>query len=454
MPGRGERSIDEVIRKLHLPKRYPAIATVRFDPSSSRPADEEEAAVVDRARDSGDVVILDAGPVKGTDRSSPVVRFYTPVYESSAAPVDSQARLDQFRGCVIADLRLDALLAGVFGTEPDARVSLALFNAPPSPATRVYATPSFDLPSARFSDARPFERGGKAWTLEVRSAPGLDLISSRGLVPQIFAAGLLLSGLLAALTWVEARSRRRAQQLLATEREALAEAERMSRQKDEFLATLSHELRTPINAIIGWTHMLREMRLPDQTREKALDTVQRNAQIQAQLIDDLLDMSRIVAGKGRLDMRRLELTQVIDAALNVVRPSASDRNLLLHTTVPPNLPRVNGDAERLQQVLCNLLTNAIKFTPEGGRIEVEARSVQGTVQLAVKDSGVGIDHEFLPYVFERFRQADASTTRAHGGLGLGLSIAKSLIELHGGTIRADSDGPQRGATFTITLPAQ
>jgi signal transduction histidine kinase len=351
-------------------------------------------------------------------------------------------------------MALEVLLAGVFGTEPEPRVGFALFDGPPSPATRVYATASFDLPSARFSDVRAFEHGGKTWTLHVRSAPGLDLISSRGLVPQIFAAGFLLSALLAALTALEARSRRRAQQLLASEREALAEAERMSRQKDEFLATLSHELRTPINAIIGWTQMLREMRLPDQTRAKALDTVQRNAQIQAQLIDDLLDMSRIVAGKGRLDLRRLELNEVIDSALNVVRPSASERNLLLQTTVAPNLPRVNGDAERLQQVLCNLLTNAIKFTPEGGRIEVAATIAHGAVELAVKDSGVGIEREFLPYVFERFRQADASTTRAHGGLGLGLSIAKSLIELHGGTIRAESDGPQRGATFTITLPAQ
>jgi PAS domain S-box-containing protein len=242
-------------------------------------------------------------------------------------------------------------------------------------------------------------------------------------------------------------------QLLEAERRAREEAERIGRMKDEFLATLSHELRTPLNAILGWSQILARGDLDAEQAAKAFDSIARNAKTQAKIVEDLLDMSRIVSGKVRLDIQPVDATAAIDTALDVIRPAAEAKGLLLRRTVPPRLPAVNADPSRLQQILWNLLTNAVKFTPAGGRIDVSVHEVGGALEIAVADTGQGVRADFLPYVFERFRQADASTTRAHGGLGLGLSIVKSLVELHGGTIRVSSPGEGLGATFLLTLPA-
>jgi signal transduction histidine kinase/CheY-like chemotaxis protein len=250
-----------------------------------------------------------------------------------------------------------------------------------------------------------------------------------------------------------ARLYKQVQALLERERSLRTEAERVSQMKDEFLATLSHELRTPLNAIIGWTQLLLDGDRAAEARHKALHTIQRNARAQARLIDDLLDMSRIISGKVRLELREVDLHDVIDAALNVVRPTAVAKGVHLDTSLETDLSPVPGDASRLQQVVWNLLTNAIKFTPPGGRVQVTLAPDPGGVRLSISDTGVGIEPYFLPFVFDRFRQADGSTTRQHGGLGLGLSIVKNLTEMHGGTVEARSAGIDRGATFTITLPA-
>jgi PAS domain S-box-containing protein len=244
------------------------------------------------------------------------------------------------------------------------------------------------------------------------------------------------------------------EELLASERSARAEAERAGRMKDEFLATLSHELRTPLNAILGWSQLIRSGRLPDDELQHGLETIERNARVQTQLIDDLLDMSRIISGKVRLEVQRLNLADAVKAAVATVRPAADAKEILLKASIDDATGSVTGDPGRLQQVIWNLLSNAIKFTPRGGRVSVELnRSIdQSAAQMIVTDTGQGITAEFLPYVFDRFRQADASTTRRHGGLGLGLSIVKHLVEMHGGSVAAHSDGPGTGASFTITLP--
>jgi signal transduction histidine kinase/ActR/RegA family two-component response regulator len=243
----------------------------------------------------------------------------------------------------------------------------------------------------------------------------------------------------------------RLEDLVERERGLRAEAERVSRIKDEFLATLSHELRTPLNAIIGWVHLLMDGSLSPDAQRRALTTVRRNARQQARLIDDLLDMSRIVSGKVRLDVHPVDLNDTIEAAVNVVRPAALANNVTIEASPDHGAPFVLGDPGRLQQVLWNLLSNAVKFTPEGGRVHVALRHDEREVQVVVSDTGIGLDPAFLPYVFERFRQGDGSSTREHGGLGLGLSIVKSLVEMHGGKVHAASDGPGRGATFTIAL---
>ncbi|HVF28750.1 MAG TPA: ATP-binding protein [Pyrinomonadaceae bacterium] len=239
---------------------------------------------------------------------------------------------------------------------------------------------------------------------------------------------------------------------LIREQAARAEAEAANRLKDEFLATVSHELRTPLTAIIGWAQMLRAGRLDEGSAARALETIERQGKLQAQLIDDLLDVSRIITGKLRLDAQRVELALTIEAVMNAVGPAAEAKNIRLQKALDPQAGPVLGDPDRLQQVVWNLLSNAVKFTPKGGSVNVRLEQINSHVQITVSDTGAGIPTEFLPQVFAPFRQADGSTTRAQGGLGLGLSIVRHLVELHGGTVQADSRGVGQGATFTVKLP--
>lgn len=235
-------------------------------------------------------------------------------------------------------------------------------------------------------------------------------------------------------------------------RAAAEEAEKQGRMKDEFLATLSHELRTPLQAILGWTQLLLCGDCDATEARQGVEVIDRNANAQARIIEDLLDMSRILSGKVRLDVQKLRLAPLIEAALETVRPAAQAKEIRLHTLVDPQVQPIVGDPNRLQQVIWNLLTNAIKFTPTGGQVRVTVQRVESHIEISVMDTGVGINSDFLPYVFERFRQADASSTRRHGGLGLGLAIVKHLTELHGGSVRARSSGQGHGSTFTIMLP--
>ena len=240
--------------------------------------------------------------------------------------------------------------------------------------------------------------------------------------------------------------------LLDSEREARSQAERASRMKDEFLATLSHELRTPLNAVVGWANLLRSDKLTATELRKGLDTIERNARIQAQIIEDLLDMSRIISGKVRLNVQRIDLPNVLNQSMETIRATADAKSIHLDSVVDLHVGTILGDPDRLQQVFWNLLNNAIKFTPNGGEVQVLVKRVTTYIEVSVVDTGEGIAPEFLPYVFDRFLQGDASITRHHGGLGLGLAIVKQLVELHGGYVRVRSGGIGKGATFTVRLP--
>lgn len=239
---------------------------------------------------------------------------------------------------------------------------------------------------------------------------------------------------------------------LVGEQMARAEAETANRMKDQFLATVSHELRTPLNAIIGWSHLLKSGNLDKTTATRALETIDRNAKSQAQLIEDILDVSRMITGKLHLHNDPVDIVSVINAAIDSVQLAIDSKDLRLAVTIDPSARHTVGDSNRLQQVVWNLLANAIKFTPPGGQIEVKVGRAGRYLEIRVSDSGQGISPEFLPFIFERFRQADGTTTRQHGGLGLGLAIVRHLVELHGGTIEAASQGEGQGATFTIRLP--
>ena len=240
--------------------------------------------------------------------------------------------------------------------------------------------------------------------------------------------------------------------LLKREQESRAQAEAANRLKDEFLATLSHELRTPLNGIFGWVQLLRKDTLGPEQKIRALEIIERNAKTQIQLIDDLLDVSRIIQGKMQLRLTPVNLNVVVQAALDTVRPAAGAKQISLHCSVASSRELVSGDAERLQQVVWNLLVNAVKFTPEGGSVTVRVNHSQDKAQIVINDTGKGIAPPMLSYIFERFRQEDGTSTRAYGGLGLGLAIVRQLVDLHGGTVWADSAGEGQGATFTVELP--
>jgi PAS domain S-box-containing protein len=252
----------------------------------------------------------------------------------------------------------------------------------------------------------------------------------------------------------EAAERARAQaEASAAENERLyREAREANRLKDEFLATVSHELRTPLTAILGWAHMLRTGQFDGKSTANAFETIERNARAQAQLIEDLLDVSRIITGKLRIDVRPVNPNSFIEAAVEAVRPAAEAKGVRVQKVIDTGLATVSGDPVRLQQVVWNLLSNAIKFTPRGGRVQVRLERVNSHVEIVVSDTGLGIAQHFLPHVFDRFRQADGTTTRHHGGLGLGLAIVRHLVELHGGTVKAESGGEGLGSTFTVLLP--
>lgn len=240
-------------------------------------------------------------------------------------------------------------------------------------------------------------------------------------------------------------------ELLERERTARADAEKANRLKDEFLATVSHELRTPLNAVIGWSRMLRSGRLDSESATHALEVIERNAWAQKQIIEDILDVSRVITGKLQLNLGPVDLVTVVDAALDAVRPALEAKQIKIETIIDADLRIVQGDANRLQQVVWNLLSNAAKFTPTGGKVEVRVSHDDSHVQLQVSDTGPGIDPAFLPHVFERFRQADGSITRSYGGLGLGLAIVRHLVELHGGLITAENCRDGQGAIFTVRL---
>lgn len=248
------------------------------------------------------------------------------------------------------------------------------------------------------------------------------------------------------------RAENEREELLARERVLRGQAEELSRLKDEFLATMSHELRTPLNAIFGWITLLRTRRLDEATQARALETIERNARTQKRLIEDLLDVSRIVSGKITLELGDVVPQRVIEGAIATMQPAAQAKEVTIVPLLGEVTGVVRGDSARLQQVVCNLLSNAIKFTAPGGRIDVELAMGDGQVKISVTDTGQGIKPEFLPHVFERFRQEDGSISRRHGGLGLGLAIVRHLVDLHSGAVEAASDGEGCGARFTVYLP--
>jgi signal transduction histidine kinase len=410
------------------------------------------AAAMDRARDTAHVAA--SGPVTLVQEIDPARQtgflIYVPVYATHLAPRSVAERRTALRGFVYAPFRAGDLFGSTFDARNRSDVGFEIYDG----RTLIYATaPDLARLNSHFTARNTIDVAGRTWTIvfySLEAATGTPLLFAIATA----AAGLMISFLLFALLQVQARARATAEETAERLRASEAELQAANQTKDDFLATLSHELRTPMTAVLGWSRLLLTAELDEETHRTAVESIQQSARVQAQLIDDLLDVSRITAGKMRIEPRTVELAAVIRAAVSAVQPAANAKGVRLDLELAARPVEVSGDAERLQQVVWNLLSNAVKFTPSGGSVVIELTADAEHAQMAVRDSGQGIDPAFLPHVFERFRQADSGASRSHTGLGLGLSIVRHLVELHGGEVRAESQGLGRGATFRVTLPLQ
>ena len=433
---------------------------------------------MERARDTGEPSASSKVTLvqEIDDQKQPGFLIYVPVYGKGARTTTAEERRAALVGYLYSPFRADDLLRGIVGPEihTDRAVDFRIFDgAEPTTADLLHS--SYDpagadpgLPRVTYQ----IDVAGRPWTLEfIHFQPFASI--RPWLAPLTFIVGLILSVALFGVTFAQFRawetvalhaaelraseealreSETRLRRLVVLERETRAAAQAADRAKDEFLATISHELRTPLNAMLGWLSMLRTGKVREDRRAGALDVIERNARTQARLIEDLLDVSRIITGKVRIDLQPIQVGPIVQTVVEALRPGADAKGVRLHATLTSASTLVMGDSARVQQIVWNLLSNAIKFTPPGGDVHVDVAVASGQVHLQVRDTGVGITPEFLPHVFERFRQADASTTRTHSGVGLGLAIVRHLVELHGGHIEAQSDGTDRGATFTVQFP--
>jgi two-component system OmpR family sensor kinase len=408
-----------------------------------------------RARDSG--LPAATGPVRlvqedvhtGPEQSG--FLMYEPVYRSGAIPSTVDERRAELLGFVYSPFRAGDLFKEMIAPVEAEAVSLHVYDGVGAQARLLYATPGEVLggTSGRgLRRDRTVSVAGRTWVLVFQGNPAAPGFTS-GRILNILLAGGALSLLLFGVTRAQVRARQIAERTTEDLRRSEEALRAANRSKDEFLAIVSHELRTPLNAIVGWGSMLRRGQVPQGSERHALEVIERNALAQARLVEDLLDISRAVAGRLRLELSDVNLAATLRAAIDAVRPSAATQGVDLHLDVPDDLGIVRGDPARLLQILQNLLSNAIKFTQSGGRVSLEASMTGQEASIRVTDTGIGISPEFLPFVFDPFRQADSSTTRAHGGVGLGLAIARHLIELHGGTIDVVSEGEGRGSTFTV-----
>jgi signal transduction histidine kinase/CheY-like chemotaxis protein len=407
---------------------------------------------MNRARDSGHVeasAIVEL--VQEIDRNrQPGFLLYLPVYLEGEMPGTVAKRRELLLGFAYSPIRTVDFLSSAFDYEREPSVDMAVYHGrEPRDASLLYRRGATEG-GLRLERSETVDVEGQPWTFRFRSRR--TWLHSLALPAIVAAAGLALSALLAVLVGRERRARSQAQGALEAERAARGEAERANRMKDEFLATLSHELRTPLHAILGWTTLLRLPGLAEEKRRQGVDVIERNARAQSRLIEDLLDMNRIASGKLTLDIQRHDLRTIVQDAVRSMRPQFDAKGVRLRATAGDAPCVVNGDAARLAQVVGNLLSNAAKFTPAGGQVDVALARDGESARVAVRDTGEGIEPAFMERIFERFAQADASSARRHGGLGLGLSIVRQLVAMHGGSIRVESEGAGKGTTFEVTLP--
>jgi signal transduction histidine kinase/CheY-like chemotaxis protein len=410
-------------------------------------------AAMERARDSGRAAA--SGVVELVQeidaRKQPGFLLYLPVYRGGGTPATLGERRALLLGFAYAPIRTGDFLSVAFAHEREPTVSFVVRHGTATDGAVLYEHRVGSAPERpQFTLSTTADVAGETWSFTFHSATA---VASALIVPALVGlSGLALSLALGMLVWRGARGRAAMEAAFEREQAARGQFELANRIKDDFLATLSHEMRTPLSAIVGWASVLRMGGLSEADRRAGIEAIDRNAKAQSRLIEDLLDMNRVMSGKLRLALERIDPAPVLDEALDAVLPTAQAKGVTIDKQLPAEPVFVRADGSRLRQVVWNLLTNAVKFTPRGGTVTLQLERVGDTARIAVADTGEGIHPDFLPHVFDRFAQADSTITRHHGGLGLGLAIVRELVALHGGEVRAMSAGADQGATFVVELP--
>lgn len=436
--------------------------TIGFDMASEAVRLE----AMNAARDSGQVSISGKDAFMDRNNLEPHSGFliYLPTYKNGEIPQSIEDRKQLLSGFVYSPFNAEEFLQDVQNTVASNYLGISIFDGEKSQENLLAETASQN--EGLYSTTTEINVANKKWIVEYRSLPDFEAQSSINFTPLVLIAGLTFSVLLFGITYVETFARIHSERiaddlkksenekaiLLASEQKARENAENANHAKDEFIANVSHELRTPLNSIAGWSRILQSANISPDTKKQALQTIDRNLRIQTKIIEDLLDFSQITADKQLVSIQAVKISDVFEEAFAEVVPLAEEKKILFEKLNSLNGQQVNGDYPHLKKVVKNLLTNAVKFTPKGGKVTAEARESQQLIELQISDNGQGINSSFLPHIFDQFKQADSSTTRQHGGLGIGLAISRQIIECCGGEIEAESEGEGKGTIFTVKLP--
>jgi len=438
---------------------------IGFD-MSSEPARRE---ALEKSRDTGQASVTGKiSPALDTEtENQPGFLIYLPIYKGGKIPQTVADRKQLLDGFVYSQFRTEEFLREVQNSSSIPDISIALYDSEKKADKILGATnKNITNETPSFTAINELEIAGRKWIIEYESLPSFEAQSSLGWTPLIFTSGLIFSLLLFGMTYLESYARAKAEKITVDLQESEMEkgfllereqierqrAEQASRSKDEFISIVSHELRTPLNSIAGWSRILHAENLSEVTKKQALQTIEKNLRVQTKIVEELLDFSQILSGRKDLVWQEVDFIKIFEEACDESSLLAKAKGVSLVKEISLNGQKIFGDDKRLRKVIKNLLSNAIKFTPEGGGILAEIKEADGMVEMKIKDNGQGIKSDFLPFIFERFKQADSSSTRRHGGLGLGLAISRHIVELHGGSIRAESEGEGKGALFTVKFP--
>lgn len=447
-------------------------AAIGFDMST----EEKRRAALDRAAETGEAVAT--SQITLLQEKSPDIQkgfmIYLPIYKDGILPETVESRRKNLRGFIYSPFRAGNFLNEIHGSTNVNDLKIKIYDGEAMPENLLAVSNTTDTGSPTPTIDEPhltknkINVAGRDWTIEYETLPAFTAQSSVGWTPLIFLGGISFSLIMFGLTYWEASARAKVQRiagelyesenqkrkLLVKEKEARKSAESANRAKDEFISVISHELRTPLNAIAGWSRILRANHISGEKRRTALEKIEKNLRHQTELIDDMINYSQMIADCSEMKEQNFVVSKLFDEVFEELKPVAEEKHIELEKHNSLNGCVLTGDKEKMKTLFGNILSNAVKFTPEGGKITADLDHDQTDIQLRVQDTGVGIKQEFLPHIFEQFRQADSTTTRKHGGMGLGLAISKHIVKLHNGTIEAKSKGEGEGTTIVVKIPLQ